>query len=395
MNTFPATCPEWLSRKISKKGGIISFYEYMNIVLNDPNNGYYGSGKAKIGIQGDYVTSPSLSNDFASLLAKQIEEWLKELKKNCKINDKLIILEFGSGNGCLLNGIIDYFYVQDKEILNDVSFRIAEINIGMRNKQKETLRKFIDYGVDIEWIDINNFHANTIEGIIIAHEVLDALPVERINYFKGEIFQECISLKDDKQNLNYVYNPIPKMIKNKIKAIKNNLNIDIPQTEVKDGWTSELHVDNEKWLNLLSEKIKNGILLIVDYAIDAKRYYSPNKSNGMLIAYKDQKAFSNFLYSPGECDLTSHLCEETLVSDADNSNFKFVGLVKQGEALLALGLAERLYEIQTIFRNDLSMALKRREALLRLVDPVCLGDFKWFVFAKFEKEFYFNTRCLS
>ena len=37
-------------------GGSISFYDYMNFALNDPSNGYYGSGKAELGFQGDFVT---------------------------------------------------------------------------------------------------------------------------------------------------------------------------------------------------------------------------------------------------------------------------------------------------------------------------------------------------
>ena len=67
MNSLPANNPEWLIKKIIKKGGTISFYDYMNFVLNDPDNGYYGSGKATLGFEGDFVTSPSMSNDFAFL----------------------------------------------------------------------------------------------------------------------------------------------------------------------------------------------------------------------------------------------------------------------------------------------------------------------------------------
>ena len=61
-------------------GGTISFYDFMNFALNDPINGYYGSGKAKLGFRGDFVTSPSLSDDFAFLVGKQIEDWLIQFK---------------------------------------------------------------------------------------------------------------------------------------------------------------------------------------------------------------------------------------------------------------------------------------------------------------------------
>ena len=72
-----------------------------------------------------------------------------------------------------------------------------------------------------------------------------------------------------------------------------------------------------------------------------------------------------------------------------------IGTIKQGEALLALGLAERLYQIQNEFDKDISKALFRREALLRLVDPLCMGDFKWFIFNKFVKsELKINSKCI-
>ena len=39
-----------------------------------------------------------------------------------------------------------------------------------------------------------------------------------------------------------------------------------------------------------------------------------------------------------------------------------------------------LYELQKVICQDISLALNRREALLRLVDPSCLGEFRWIAF---------------
>jgi len=51
MNSLPANNPDWLVKKIIKMGGTISFYDFMNFVLNDPINGYYGSGKAELAFE--------------------------------------------------------------------------------------------------------------------------------------------------------------------------------------------------------------------------------------------------------------------------------------------------------------------------------------------------------
>ena len=81
MNSIPANSPKWLSKRILEKGGILSFYDYMNIVLNDPDNGYYGSGKAKIGKDGDFVTSTSLSDDFLQA-RDEVHKCIKKLDWN-------------------------------------------------------------------------------------------------------------------------------------------------------------------------------------------------------------------------------------------------------------------------------------------------------------------------
>ena len=120
-----------------------------------------------------------------------------------------------------------------------------------------------------------------------------------------------------------------------------------------------------------------------------------SNSNGTLISYKNQKIVENVFESPGNCDLTSHVCTEILIFDSETLGFETIGIVKQGEALLSLGLAERLFEIQNELKDDMSKALSRREALLRLVDPICLGDFKWFVFSKFKnKNIKIDSRCI-
>lgn len=59
-----------------------------------------------------------------------------------------------------------------------------------------------------------------------------------------------------------------------------------------------------------------------------------------------------------------------------------LGQRRQGEALLALGLAQRLHALQQGAPSELAELLSRREALLRFVDPAALGDFRWMAFAR-------------
>ena len=136
------------------------------------------------------------------------------------------------------------------------------------------------------------------------------------------------------------------------------------------------------WFGKLSKVLINGSLLIVDYAMESKRYYNANRNDGTLISYRNQKANTNILKDPGLSDLTAHLCIESTISYALINGWKFMGETRQGQALLALGLSKFLFSLQNTSSQDLSAALNRRESLLRLVDPMGLGEFRWLAFQK-------------
>jgi SAM-dependent MidA family methyltransferase len=123
-------------------------------------------------------------------------------------------------------------------------------------------------------------------------------------------------------------------------------------------------------------------VLVVDYALDNRRYNAAIRAVGTLIAYRQQRASGDLLQDPGHWDLTAHLCLEPLEADARASGWQPLGQRRQGEALLALGLAQRLHGLQSSRPDQLAAALASREALLRLVDPGGLGAFQWIAFGR-------------
>jgi SAM-dependent MidA family methyltransferase len=144
-----------------------------------------------------------------------------------------------------------------------------------------------------------------------------------------------------------------------------------------EGWCSELHPGLAPWLAACAAALDQGWLLVIDYAHEARRYYAPQRSNGTLMAYRRQRASDDPLREPGQWDLTAHLCLESLDIAARAGGWQPQGVCRQGEALLALGLAQRLHGLQRQSGTPLAELLQRRETLLRLVDPAGLGEFRW------------------
>ena len=175
--------------------------------------------------------------------------------------------------------------------------------------------------------------------------------------------------------------PTSKIVKF-LKESNSLLKIEFPPKDICNRWVTEWHCDVPNWFRELSKVLINGSLLVVDYAMESKRYYNAIRKDGTLISYRNQEANSNVLKNAGLCDLTVHLCIESTINYALSNGWKFIGETRQGQALLALGLAKLLYSLQTTSSNDLSAAFNRRESLLRLVDPMGLGDFRWLAFQK-------------
>ena len=55
-------------------GGAISFKEFMALALNHPDLGYYAKPDLKLGIEGDFETSPEVHPIFGGLWARQLLE---------------------------------------------------------------------------------------------------------------------------------------------------------------------------------------------------------------------------------------------------------------------------------------------------------------------------------
>ncbi len=377
-----ARCPEWLIDRIINSGGSISFYKYMDLVLNDPENGFYSTGRLNIGKDGDFCTSPSLGNDFARLLAIQVVDWLLDLEKSGIESELLSLVEIGPGEGTLSRDLAIAIAEIEPALISKIEFVLVELNVGMRKRQEKVVNSF--EGIYCRWCDLEDLILRPVTGVVIANEALDAFPVERLIFTGNKIFRQGVALRkiNDEYFLEFVDLKPTSAIMEFLQESNSLLNIEFPPKDICDGWVTEWHCDLPTWFGKLSKVLINGSLLIVDYAMESKRYYNANRYDGTLISYRNQKANTNILKDPGLSDLTAHLCIESTISYALINGWKFMGETRQGQALLALGLSRFLFSLQNTSSQDLSAALNRRESLLRLVDPMGLGEFRWLAFQK-------------
>ena len=339
----------------------------MEWALHDPDHGAYGSGRLQIGPRGDFATSPSLGPAFGELLAPQLAEWLQALGPG-----PLALVETGPGEGDLARQLADALAIGWPGIAARLELVLVEPNAGMAARQKQRLS---GAPLPVRWCDWQMLAARPLRGVMLAHEVLDALAVERV-VWDGELWrQQRVALESAGGLALEPGEPISEGTLIQLEGL--GLTVEGNAAVRPPGWCTELHPGLGPWLGAAAAGLAEGVLLVVDYALEARRYYNPQRSSGTLMAYQGQQASPDPLRQPGHWDLTAHLCLESLEQAAAAAGWQELGQCRQGQALLALGLAGALYDLQQPDSGDLADRLARREALLRLVDPAALGEFRW------------------
>ncbi len=371
--------PGWLLQRLRAAGGSVPFRTYMDWVLHDPQHGAYGSGRLRIGPAGDFTTAPSLGADFAALLAPQVADWLAELAATTPPAERLALIESGPGEGSLASDLAEALVAGWPALAERCELVLVEPNAGMAARQRQRLQTC---PLPCRWASFPELAEAPRRGVLLAHEVLDALAVERIIWDGALWRQEQVRLHEDGDAGPSLRLEPGGPLEPEAAAALPALGLLPPSPQRPPGWSSELHPGLAPWLAAAGAALAAGPLLVIDYALEAWRYYAPQRASGTLLAYRGQRAVADPLLAPGEADLTAHLCIESLALAAAASGWQELGQARQGQALLALGLAERLHGLQQQPGADLAALLSRREALLRLVDPHALGDFRWLAFSR-------------
>ncbi len=373
MTHHPA--PPWLAERLRSAGGWVPFSTYMQWALHDPDHGAYGSGRLQVGPRGDFATSPSLGPDFAALLAPQIAQWLEAQPPQAP----LALVETGPGEGQLALQLAEALSQGWPALAARTELVLVEPNAGMAARQRQLLEHA---PLPCRWCSFEQLAAEPVAGVMLAHEVLDALAVERIVWDGALWRHQGVALHGEPGAEPLLRLQAGEPLPPEALAHLEPLGLLQPGSQRPPGWTTELHPGLEPWLQRAGRSLASGQLLVVDYAHEAWRYYAPQRSNGTLMAYRQQRATGDPLLEPGHWDLTAHLCVETVVAAAETAGWSLLGQRSQGESLLALGLAQRLHGLQQQEPAQLPQLLSRREALLRLVDPGALGAFRWLAFSR-------------
>jgi len=318
---------EVIVQAIHQAAGWIDFAHYMQLALYAPGLGYYSAGLQKFGEQGDFITSPEVSPLFAQTLANPVAKLLAELP-----NAQL--MEFGAGSGKLA---ADLLYALNTLGQLPENYFIVELSADLQQRQYEVLQQRVpDLLPRVQWL--NQLPENPINVIVIANEVMDAMPVTRFAIKNGEVLQQGVAVKEGELALSY--RPAGDEVRQQVEALHI-------ATTPGFEYCSELNLNIAPWIKSLAACINQGAIYLIDYGYTRSEFYSAERDMGTFIGYYHHRALDAPLWYPGLQDLTAFVDFTAVAEAALENQLDVDGFTSQGNFLINCGLAELVESIET------------------------------------------------
>ncbi|MFI4962323.1 MAG: class I SAM-dependent methyltransferase [Legionellales bacterium] len=327
----------------------IPFVDFMQLALYDPTAGYYSSGLPKIGGTGDFITAPELTPLFGKTIANQCLQITTQLETP-------ILFEYGAGTGRLCIDILSH--LEHLKALPK-TYYILEVSANLRHRQQERILQEIPHLANtVEWLDA--WPKTPFNGVILANEVLDAMPVHRFMYTHQGIMESYIGL-DDRGDLIERFKPSENQ--ELVTYIKNHLPLETAP------YLSEANLFLDDWMRNNYQMLHQGAVFLIDYGFPRQEYYHPDRNQGTLMCHYQHQAHTNPLLHPGEQDITAHV-DFTHVAEAGyEAGFHIAGYTNQASFLLSNGLLDLINEL-----DDERRRFKANQAIKQLVQPSEMGE---------------------
>jgi SAM-dependent MidA family methyltransferase len=350
--------------EIASKGGWIPFSRYMEMALYEPGMGYYSAGAHKLGAGGDFTTAPELSPLFGAAIVETLLPILKSLQTQ-KLPTQ--ILEFGAGTGKLAESILTRLHELDFHLDR---YDIIEISPDLAQRQEDRLvdlSRELHLSTQCHWLSSlpNNF-----KGIILANEVIDAIPCDAIIFQNGFWYWQGVAVLDGELAWS-VGQPVEQSL--------------LPETllsgNFSEGYVTELHEPANAWMRQVANHLDTGLFLTFDYGFPENEYYHTQRLEGTLMAHHRHHAIQDPFYLPGLCDLTTHVEWSQIARSALAEQADDVYLSNQASYLLDAGIGDIALEIGDPSNPETFLPISN--ALQKLLSEAEMGElFKAFAFSK-------------
>lgn len=311
---------EIIRQDITQAGGFISFARFMELALYTPGLGYYSAGQHQFGKEGDFVTAPEISALFSQCVAQQCKQILSELGKGD-------ILELGSGTGTFAKDLL-----LELEILDSLPehYFILEISAELRTRQKQLLSLHCPHLLPrITWLDAL---PTAMDGIIVANEMLDAMPVHCFSITRSGMQERGVTWNQDHFTWLLTAPTTP--------ALTRSVSLLLQEYALPEGYESEINLGLSTWIKSIAATLNRGVILLFDYGYGKAEYYHPERKMGTLMCYHQHQRHADPFTWIGLQDITAHVDFTTVAETATAAGCTLAGYTIQATFLLHCQILE-------------------------------------------------------
>ena len=299
--------------EIEREGGWIDFARYMDLALYTPGLGYYSAGSTKLGPAGDFVTAPELSRSFGRAFALTVDAELTAIGARD-------VVELGAGSGALAAQLLDTF----TKLGRDVRYEIIEVSADLRQRQQRALAAFAGR---VHWLD--RLPETPFPAVVVANEVLDALPVTCFTIDDGE--PKALGVVADGEGFAWRAGRAHPELTAAVRSIELALQRALP-----NGYRSEVCLALPAWFRALGAVLERGSLLFADYGLVRSDYYHEQRAEGTLVCHYRHRAHDDPFAYPGLQDITAWVDFSACADAASAAGFDVAGFTTQGHYLLSV-----------------------------------------------------------
>ena len=332
-------------------GGSLPFWRYMDMALYEPGLGYYSAGCRKLGEAGDFVTAPELSPLFSRTLARAIQPILADLECG-------EILEVGAGSGVMAAEILAQLAADDAL---PAQYRILELSAELRQRQQQTINQRVpELAARVHWCDSLE---KKFSGVILANELLDALPAHRFVVQGGIARELCVAHRDD----HFVWQAGERDNERVISRVQQ-----IEQendSRLAEGYISEILFAAEDWVKTAAKSLTSGMMLLLDYGQARSVYYHAQRNQGSLSCHYRHRMHDDPFYYPGLQDITAHVDFTAIADAALDAGLNVAGYTTQAHFLLGSGITDWL-----VGETDPLSLLEYSSQIKKLTLPQEMGE---------------------
>jgi SAM-dependent MidA family methyltransferase len=339
---------------IGANGGWIPFARYMELALYAPGLGYYSAGARKLGREGDFITAPEMSPLFGQTLARQAAEVLESGLDQ--------ILEIGAGSGALAAALLAELERMDRLPRN---YYILEVSPDLRERERDLLALKVPHLLErVIWL---NQPPTVYPGLIIANEVLDAMPVHIVRRGAAGLEEAGVALQD--HGFAWAYRPAAAGLLAAAQAL-----------QLPEGYQTEIQLVARGFVRTLAQSMARGVILLIDYGFPAREYYHAQRSEGTLMCHYRHRTHADPFFLPGLQDITSHIDFSAVARAGEDAGLDLLGYTGQAQFLINCGITEILLRTPP---ENAALYLPQAAAAQALLSPSEMGElFKVIAFGK-------------